>query len=281
MPLLVPAIAIALALTAAGATGGGAQPPAAPTVVLAVGDGADGRRPSRGLAAYIRAQDPDRFFYLGDVYERGTATEFRRRYDEQYGALADVTDPVIGNHEFRNRGRGYYPYWRRARGWTKERARHRAYVDSGSGWQVIAYSSEHSATTETRWVARQLAKHDGTCRIVIAHRGRHVAADGLHGDNRRQEPVWRRLRGRTAINLVAHNHLYARLAPLRGVHVIVSGAGGHEMRRLGRQHHRLVASKTGVPTVTRLELSRGTAELTQLDGDGAVHDAATIGCDPA
>lgn len=270
VPVALAAVAVAVAQEG--------DEPAPVTVVYAVGDAADGRAPSRALARYIREQDPDRFLYLGDVYERGTAREFRRRYDAQFGALADLTDPVIGNHEFKNRERGYYAYWRRVRGWGKERARHRAYVDRPSGWQVIAYSSEHSATREARWVGRQVAKHKGTCRIVMAHRGRHVVADRLHGDNGRQEAVWRKFRGRTAINLVAHNHVYGRLEPIRGVHVIVSGAGGHDMRALGGQHHTVAASKAFVPTATRLELRPGEAKLQQVGADGTVFDAATIPC---
>lgn len=251
------------------------------TVVFAVGDGADGAPEPVRLARYIASQKPDRFFYLGDVYERGTAAEFSSYYDAMYGALASRTDPVIGNHEYRKRRAGYNAYWRRKRGWTTERARHRAYVDRASGWQIVAYSSEHDSDAEARWVGRQVRRHGGTCRIVMAHKGRHVVADGLHSDIRAQEPVWQRIAGRTAINLVAHNHLYGRLAPLRGTHVIVSGAGGHDLRPLGRQHHRVAASRTGVPTATRLRLRRGAADVRQVTADGDVVDTRTIRCDPA
>ena len=92
---------------------------------------------------------------------------------------------------------------------------------------MIAYSSESNPRTESEWVARQLAKHEGTCRIAIAHRGRHVVVDTAHDDNLDQQPVWTQLAGRVAINLVGHNHIFGRLAPIRGVTVLVSGAGGH------------------------------------------------------
>jgi hypothetical protein len=182
-------------------------------VVYALGDGADASSASRALAGYIKAQNPDRFVYLGDVNDRGTATEFTNNYEPLYGSMASKTDPVIGNHEYGNRTTGYYPYCQGKRGWTKEQAKHPSYIDAASGWQVIAYSWETDMTAEGNWVAGELAKHGGTCRIVMADKGRHVATDTAHGDNSSQELVWSKIVGKTVINLVGHNHIYGRLAP--------------------------------------------------------------------
>jgi hypothetical protein len=251
------------------------------TVVYALGDGADGSTVSQALANYVIAQNPDRFFYLGDVYETGTAAEFANKYEPLYGALASRTDPVLGNHESGNRNTGYYPYWQGKRGWTQEQAKHRSYVDP-SGWQVIAYSSEESnMTAEAAWVAGEVAKHGGDCRIVLAHKGRHVVVDTAHGDNVEQEPVWAAIKGKTALNLVGHNHIYGRLAPIDGVTVIVSGAGGHGLRSLGTQHHTVTASKTLVATATRLVLRPGEAEFRQVDANGTVYDSGTVTCAPS
>src|SRR5688500_17546920 len=181
------------------------------TVAYAIGDGADGSERSARLARHVTGEEPDRFFYLGDVYETGTAAEFERNYEPLYGELADRTDPVIGNHEAPNIHRGYYPYWEAQRGWTPAQAKHRSYVDPESGWQIIAYSSETDAETEGKWVARQIAKHDGTCRVALAHRGRYAVADDMHADNPDQQHVWEALAGKTAINLVGHSHVYGRL----------------------------------------------------------------------
>ena len=73
------------------------------TVIWAVGDGADGGSQGKQVARMIRADRPDRFLYLGDVYERGTAAEFRRNYSPVYGALNRITSPTPGNHEWGNR----------------------------------------------------------------------------------------------------------------------------------------------------------------------------------
>ena len=253
------------------------DPSPSTTTVFALGDGADGSTASRALATYIRAQNPDRFFYLGDVYATGTADEFARNYDPAYGALADRTDPVIGNHEYDNRGSGYYPYWQQHRGWTSEQAKHRSYVTS-EGWQIIAYSSEHDPNAEAAWVGSQISTHPGTCRIVMAHRGRHVVTDTEHDDNTNQQAIWSLIANKTAINLVAHNHIYGRLAPIDGVTVIVSGAGKAGLRAFGSQHHTVAAGENQVPTATKLVLRRGAADFQQVDSSGTVYDSGTITC---
>ncbi len=43
------------------------------------------------MAALVRRGRPDRFLYLGDVYETGTAQEFRRWYHPRFGRLARIT----------------------------------------------------------------------------------------------------------------------------------------------------------------------------------------------
>jgi hypothetical protein len=278
----VAAAVVFLALRGAAAEQEPARPAAMParTVIWALGDGADGSAESKRLARYVRVQRPDRFLYLGDVYRYGGAAAFTRNYDPVYGALAARTDAAIGNHEYARRASGYLPYWRRARGFGSGRALRRAYVDA-SGWQVIVYSSESDPAREAAWVRRQVARHPGTCRVAAGHRGRYVVADDEHTDNPDQALVWAALAGRTAVNLVGHNHLYGRLAPIDGVRVLVSGAGGHELRGLGRQQHPVAASTTGVPTATRLALRAGALDFSQVDARGRVHDAGTIRCAPA
>ena len=268
----LPALVVALLL---------ALPAAAParTVVWALGDGADGSEEGRELAAYVLSMQPERFLYLGDVYEQGGAEEFELNYEPLYGALASRTDPVIGNHEYDRRFEGYYPYWRGKRRFGRERARHRSYVDD-TGWQVLAYSSESDPRAEAAWLRRRIARHRGTCRIAAGHRGRYVVADDSHDDNPDQAPVWSELAGRAAVNLIGHNHLYGRLEPIDGVHVLISGAGGHGLRSLGEQRHPVAAAETGVATATRLFLRRGALDFSQVDAQGRVHDSGTIHCTP-
>jgi hypothetical protein len=78
-------------------------------VIAAVGDAAANETKPNNLAAEIAATDPALFLYLGDVYELGSFTENRNHYGASalddpstatlFGAMAQITQPTIGNHE--------------------------------------------------------------------------------------------------------------------------------------------------------------------------------------
>jgi hypothetical protein len=89
-------------------------------VVAAVGDGASNEKKSNAVAASIVSAHPDLFFYLGDVYEDGTLTEYRNHYGVSsmdvpgagtlWGKLASITQPTMGNHELSSRI-AFIDYW--------------------------------------------------------------------------------------------------------------------------------------------------------------------------
>jgi hypothetical protein len=111
-----------------------------PAVVWAVGGGADGSDDARKVARRIGAGRVDRFLYLGDVYEDGTAAEYADHYRPIYGHLDKVTAPTPGNHEWPNHIEGYDPYWKKVRGkeppsWHSFRV---------AGWKLLALNSEDS-----------------------------------------------------------------------------------------------------------------------------------------
>src|SRR5690349_2083958 len=111
-PPAASAAAAGPAPTAAGIPG----PDAGRAVVWAVGDAATPGRDADRIGALVNRARPDLFLYLGDVYESGTRSEFRRWYQPRFGHLAGITMPTPGNHEFPNRFSGYYPYWARHKG---------------------------------------------------------------------------------------------------------------------------------------------------------------------
>ena len=57
-------------------TTGTSPPPGQPLVVAAVGDGASGETNEGNVANLIGSWNPNLFLYLGDVYERGSPSEF-------------------------------------------------------------------------------------------------------------------------------------------------------------------------------------------------------------
>jgi 3',5'-cyclic AMP phosphodiesterase CpdA len=258
-------------------TGGGRFVPSVrgeEAVVWAVGDGANGSREARAVAARIRAGPVDRVLYLGDVYEDGTAREFRDNYATTYGPLARITAPTSGNHDARNEGTGYDPYWRRAHGvrppdWYATRA---------AGWTLLGLDSEDphdKQSAQYRWLRRQL-RAPGTCRIAFWHRPR-FSAGTHHGDQEDMASLWDALRGRATIVISGHEHDMQRFKPVDGLTQFVSGAGGAELYSL-RRDPRLAFGDDRTHGALRLRLRPGAAAYAFVAADGRILDSGTVRC---
>src|SRR3954465_8669685 len=122
MPVRLVALLAAAAGLAAGVayalTRGGSDGEAAPgggVRVWAVGDGGNGTREAKRVAARIAKDRPERVLHLGDVYETGTAADFKARFATVYGALARRMEPTPGNHDWPEHAGGYDPYWRKVK----------------------------------------------------------------------------------------------------------------------------------------------------------------------
>src|SRR5512145_1952097 len=95
----------------------GTTPPTGQAFTLAAaGDGADGATYAGSVTDLIASWSPNMFLYLGDVYDDGTATEFRNWYGTSstfFGRFRSITNPIIGNHEYASGGvaPGYFDYW--------------------------------------------------------------------------------------------------------------------------------------------------------------------------
>jgi hypothetical protein len=140
---------------------------------------ADGGAVAKRLARRMARDRPDRFLYLGAVYDAGSSAEFRDHYDTVYGQLARATAPTPGNHDWPAHRNGYDPYWR-------ARLHHRIapwYAFRIAGWRVLSLNSEalhDRASAQLRWLLRTLTRSSGNCAIAFWHRPLQSA--GLHGD---------------------------------------------------------------------------------------------------
>ena len=268
--------ALALALAAwLGACGGEDEHPGSSgtAVVWAVGDGADGSPAARRVAARIGAGRVDRFLYLGDVYQSGTAAEFASNYQPVYGRLARRTAPTPGNHEWPNWKTGYAPYWRRALG----RSQPLFYSFRLGGWQIVSVNSENPDDGEQlRWLRSEVAG-PGDCRLAFWHRPRYSAGT-RHGDDPSVAPLWNAVRGRVRLVVTGHEHGMQRLHPIDGVTSLISGAGGHGLYRLRRADRRLAWGEDRRYGALRLELSPGRARFAFVDADGRVLDQGEVPC---
>jgi acid phosphatase type 7 len=243
-------------------------------VVWAVGDGGNGSDQARRVAGLIRADRPRRVIYLGDVYETGTAADFRKRFASVYGTLVRRMDPTPGNHDWPHHAVGYDPYWRKVKG---RRLPHH-YALSVGGWRIVSVNSETPRdATQLAFLRRELARVKRGCAIVFMHRPRFNA--GEHRDEERDvDPLWRALRGRAAILLSGHDHDLQRFRPVAGTTQYVIGAGGRERYDVDEHDPRLAFSRDSTDGALRLLLNPGIARLSIVAADGDVIDRATARC---
>ena len=257
---------------------------APPTLeIWAVGDG-DAGADSDSVAD--RMAPVDRFLYLGDVYENGTAAEFQNDFDPVWGRFKAVTSPTPGNHDWGNRATGYDPYWG-AR--APQTAGGHYYSFMENGWQFISLNTQENmspGSPQHTWLESQLAG-PGNCRVAYFHRPRFSAGD--YPDQTDVEPLWDLLAGRAVLALAGHDHNVQRYGPVGGVTQITAGTGGHSLYPLEPDPRRAYGNDAE-DAALRLRLpavgsdpgggATLTHELVAAD-DGAVLDPGTVGCSPA
>lgn len=244
-------------------------------MVWAIGDGADGGAAARALARRIAADRPSRLLYLGDVYERGTASEFQSNFASVYGALARRTAPTPGNHDWPNHDVGYDPYWRSVTGsqtppWYSFRV---------GGWEVLSLNSEapHGpGSAQVKWLRQTLSRSGGTCRLAFWHRPLRSA--GRHGDHDDVAPLSDALVGRATLVLTGHDHDSQRLRPTNGMVAAVVGAGGHGRYGVNVGDSRLAFSNDGTDGGLRLRLRPVNAVLEFVAVDGRILDRSSVSC---
>jgi hypothetical protein len=266
----------ALLATAAIALAGPTPAQSERAVVWAVGDAATPGAAADRVAALLRTADPDRFLYLGDVYETGTASDFRRWYHPRFGRLAHITSPTIGNHEWDNRFQGYYRYWYRRKGhqlqpWFKT---------SIAGWEILSLNSQAphgTGSAQVRWL-ESAVEAGGDCRIAFWHRPRYSA--GAYGGAPDLNPFWNRLAGRATIVLNGHDHNLQRHRPQRGISEYVVGAGGRGRYSLHGGSSTLAWGRDDVNGALRIVLRPGHALLEFRAPGGRLLDRSRVECSP-
>ena len=283
------AVAIALAAAAGGASAavGGAPAGEAPgratgdtstrAVVWAAGDVATPGPAADAIAALVRRCKPDRFLYLGDVYETGAARDFRLWYHPRLGRLARITEATIGNHEWDNRFEGYYRYWAGRKGhkyppWSKT---------SIAGWEIVNLNSQapHGSTSpQVRWLESALTG-PGDCRIAFWHRPRY--SEGAYDGAPDLNPFWNRLAGHARIVLSGHDHNLQRHSPQKGLIQYVVGAGGRGRYKLhGGRGTTMVWGRDDINGALRMLLRPGQALLEFRGPHGGLLDRSHVSCTP-
>ncbi len=267
--------------------------PAGPGVrVVAAGDAAGGRTEAAAVLDQVSAMNPSMYLYLGDVYEKGTATEFYNWYGNNgslFHRFYNITNPIVGNHEYENGvAPGYFDYWDNVPSY---------YSYDAGGWHFIALNTEHDELLAPGGVQYNFLQQDlnanaaKPCTMVYFHHPRFSV--GAQGDTPSLSAAWQLMASAGVdIALTGHDHNYQRWVPLDGngtpsaggITQFVAGAGGFGVQRFARTDSRLAVGLDLAPGdngALSLDLGSSGAAYAYVDIDGDVRDSGTVACSGA
>lgn len=253
--------------------------------VSAVGDIGWCGSPGMAQTAALLARFSDEILLLGDLaYPNGTATDFRRCFDPDYGRFMSRFRPGPGNHEYDVAGAdGYFNYFGRSAG--PDRTGY--YAFRAGSWQVLVLNSSvpiARGSVQYQWVREQLQQRT-YCTMATVHHP--FDGSGAHGQTPYLRDVWQLL-GENGVDVMlnGHDHNYERIAPqnadrvydpARGLRQFTVGTGGAPLYPMSRK---TANSEVFLQTwgVLRMTLRPTLYEWEFLDVNGAVLDRGVDAC---
>ena len=244
----------------------------------------------------INSWNPNLFLYLGDVYERGSPSEFYNYYGSTgYGLFNSITDPTVGNHEYNYDGQagGYTNYWG-----MNATTKHYYSFDAG-GWHFISldantiYNHQQPGSDQYQWLQADLAADTNPCTIAFWHQPLYNT--GPEGQATNMQAIWSLLVSHGGVLVLnGHDHDYQRYAPLdwsgqpnaNGVVEIIAGSGGHGIQTTQNpslQPQPIMSDfNPGDFGALKLSLSAGTAkvEFWRATDTATPYDSSTFTCLP-
>lgn len=263
--------------------------PGQPLVVAVVGDGAGGQTTGDRVINLISSWNPNLMLYLGDVYWRGTATEFLNWYGDgdRWSRFRDITNPTVGNHEYgaTPNAEGYFEYW----GGPPHQ-----YSYDVAGWHLISldstvkYGQTGIGSPQYEWLQSDLNASAADCTIAYFHHPTFSLAPQVEAA--RLKPTWSLL-ANEGVDLVlnGHEHNYVRWKALdangdpdpSGTTEFIVGTGGFSQRAFASSDPRVATKYSNTLGALRVALSPGSADFSFVGVGGSVRDSGTISCTPA
>ncbi len=268
---------------------GSTPPNGAPFIVVAAGDGASGEVNSTNVSNLIGSLNPNLFLYLGDVYEKGSISEFWNWYGTagtNFGAFNPITDPTIGNHEYTaGAAPGYFDYWNNIPNY---------YSYNANGWHFISLNSNATnigvdhTSGQYQWLAQDLAANAQACTIVYYHHPLYNI--GPEGPTTAMSDIWA-LMAQNGVTMVinGHDHDYQRWVPLdgngqpspTGMTEFVAGGAGHGLQTILNTDSRVAYSNDINPNAfgaLKLALNSSGVSFNYVNYAGAILDSGVIPC---
>ncbi len=269
-------------------TSGRAAATGSPFILAVVGDGAGGESSEARVSNLIASWNPNLFFYLGDIYERGTPSEIYNWYGSSsfFGRFKSITDPTVGNHDYMTGSDwAYRYYWNNVPDY---------YSFNANGWHFISLDSNilHTQTSTTSpeylWLQQDLTANTSKCTAVYYHHP--YLSIGKEGGTPQLINIWQLMaQHHVTLILNGHDHEYQRWVPLdgngnpsaTGMTEIITGTGGHSITPFVTSDSR-VAAKYSAGTATygalRLVLNPTSANFSFITTGGTVIDSGTVTC---
>ncbi len=199
-----------------------------------IGDAGRGDQPQYQVSAQMQAYRHlfpfDFVVMVGDnVYDGGTAADYRRKFEEPYAPLlaADVQFfATIGNHDdprqpdytpFHMKGQRFY--------WFKPPSAVARLFGADVAFFMI--DTEQLTFDQRTWIDREMAASSAVWKIPVFHRP--IYTSGRYGVSarflrRNLEPIFRK--HGVAVAFSGHEHFYERTTPQGGITYFISGGAG-------------------------------------------------------
>jgi hypothetical protein len=214
-------------------------------VVIAAGDIAMCQTTGDEETAQLIDSLPGTVLPLGDLaYQDGSKADFDNCYTPSWGRFKDRSKPVLGNHEYVQKGAApYFEYWGAGAGDP------RGYYSYELGpWHVVALNSNCSdvggcskGTPMEQWLRDDLAAHPANCILAVWHHPRFFSpskqptTSKLEAVDKKMQAFWADLYA-AGVDVVVngHRHVYERFARQNpdgaadpnGIRQFVVGTGG-------------------------------------------------------
>ena len=240
--------------------------------IVAAGDIADCRHVSPEFsaaaqtAALVAATDAAVLTIGDNTYPIGAYAEFADCFEPTWGRFGSKLRPSPGNHDYQTPdAAGYYAYF----GDRAGPGRRGYYSFDLNGWHIVSMNSSVDAkvgSPQHRWLLDDLeAASTALCTVVFWHHP--VFSSGPHGNDPRMRDALAALHGAGVdILLVAHDHMYERLAPhdaagepdpARGIRSFTVGTGGARLYEFKAPHPRSEVRDASTHGILRLALGDG------------------------
>ena len=185
---------------------------------------------SAQMQAFRKAFPYDFVLMLGDnVYDGGTAEDYRQKFELPYKPLLDNHLPfyaTIGNHDDPNQP-AYAPFHMNNQRYYTFKPPSLVSRLAGASVRFYMIDTERLDNPQLEWIDREMAASDADWKIPVFHRP--IYTSGLYERPARTlraalEPLF--VKHSVTVAFSGHEHFYERIKPQQGITYFISGAAG-------------------------------------------------------